>query len=200
MSHDRTYLIVGTGAQCRYALEIINGSHGAHGVHAVVEFDELTPAAAAQRGYPVLVCHGNPVVKHDYAEAVKAAGGELAGPLVHPRATIARTATVQPGAIVNAGAVVQPSANVGPGVMVHAGTVIDHDTNVRAYTTVAPGAVLCGGIVTGFAVFIGAGATVLPNLIIGEYATVAAGAVVINNVPNGCTVAGVPAVVIREGT
>ena len=46
-------------------------------------------------------------------------------------------------------------------------------------------------------VLIGAGAKVLGNIVVGEGARVAAGSVVLASVPAHCTVAGVPARVLR---
>lgn len=46
-------------------------------------------------------------------------------------------------------------------------------------------------------VMIGAGAKILGNIEIGSYSKVAAGSVVLKNVPAGCTVAGIPAEIVR---
>lgn len=46
--------------------------------------------------------------------------------------------------------------------------------------------------------YIGTGATILGPIHIGDNVTIAAGAVVINDVPDNCTVAGVPAKIIKQ--
>ena len=45
---------------------------------------------------------------------------------------------------------------------------------------------------------IGAGAKVLGNIEIGSYSTVGAGSVVIDNVPEHCTVVGIPGRIIKQ--
>lgn len=49
-------------------------------------------------------------------------------------------------------------------------------------------------------VFIGAGARVIGNVKVGEGARIGANAVVVEDVPDHCTVAGVPAKVVRRRT
>ena len=57
---------------------------------------------------------------------------------------------------------------------------------------------MCGDVEVAGMVFVGAGAVVLPGIRIGENAVVGAGSVVTRTIPEGCIVAGNPAVRIGE--
>ncbi len=125
------------------------------------------------------------------------AGGGSPSTIIHPAATIARSASVGDGTFVAARAVIAPAATVGEGVIVNHGAIVDHECAVGNYCHVAPGATLAGNVRLGSRVFIGAGANILPGVTIGEGATIGAGAAVTVNVPPGTTYVGVPARKIR---
>ena len=53
-------------------------------------------------------------------------------------------------------------------------------------------------VIIGKDVWVGANSTILPGVTIGDFSVVAAGSVVTKDVPCGCVVAGVPAVVKKQ--
>lgn len=116
--------------------------------------------------------------------------------LVHPAAWVHASSDIDDGALICAGAIVQPDAFVGAHAIVNTGTVVEHDCRVGAYVHIASMACLAGAAQVGEGSFIGAGAVILPGIKVGQWATVGAGAVVTKDVPDGATVAGVPA---RQG-
>ena len=101
-----------------------------------------------------------------------------------------------------------PAARIGQGVMFdHATSVVIGETAVIGDDCSILHEVTLGG--TGAAhqdrhpkigkgVLIGAGARVLGNIHVGDGARIAAGSVVLQDVPEGCTVAGVPAKVVGD--
>jgi serine O-acetyltransferase len=101
---------------------------------------------------------------------------------------------------------IHPAARIGAGVFIDHGTgvVIGETAVVEDNVSMLHGVTLGGtGKETGdrhpkirSEVMLGAGATILGNVQIGARARVAAGSVVLRDVLPGCTVAGVPAVVI----
>jgi len=94
---------------------------------------------------------------------------------------------VLPGAVVNAATV------LGAGVIVNTNASVDHDCEIGEFAHIAPGAAIGGGVRVGPRTLVGLGARILPGLHIGADVTVGAGAVVIHDLPDGCTVVGVPA-------
>jgi sugar O-acyltransferase (sialic acid O-acetyltransferase NeuD family) len=142
------------------------------------------------------VCVGRNDARARLFEAMKIAGGSPAT-IIHPVATIARSAHIGDGTFVAACAIVAPVAVVGEGVIVNHGTIIDHECVVGNYCHLAPGVTLAGNVRVGSRVFIGAGANILPGINIGDGATIGAGAVVTADVPPGTSYVGVPARKIR---
>ena len=102
------------------------------------------------------------------------------------------------------GNVIFPGARLGHDVILgrhcHVGfnAVVAHGARLGDFVTVCPGAVVSGEAVVSQGAFIGAGAVVSHGGIrVGCDAIVGAGAVVIRDVPDGATVVGNPARVLR---
>ena len=102
---------------------------------------------------------------------------------------------------------IHPAARIGQGIMLDhgSGIVIGETAVVEDQVSILQNVTLGGtGKVTGDrhpkvrrGVMIGAGAKILGNIEIGAFAKVAAGSVVLKPVPAHCTVAGVPAQIVR---
>lgn len=116
--------------------------------------------------------------------------------IVHPAAIIAGDVVLSEGAQIMAGAIVQAGCHIGINAVINTGAVVDHDCSIGDHAHISPGVTLSGGVQVGENAHIGTGATVIQGIEIGRNCLVAAGAVVIRNVPDGATVAGVPA---KEG-
>ena len=111
----------------------------------------------------------------------------------HRSATIAETASVQPGAVVLAATTVGPGAVIGSNVIINTGAIIEHDCIIDDHAHIASGAVLAGGVRVGQGAFVGAASVTRQGIRIGGHSTVGCGAVVVHDVGPGVTVVGVPA-------
>ena len=120
--------------------------------------------------------------------------------VVHPSAIIADDVVLSEGAQVMAGAVIQAGCHVGMNTLVNTGAIVDHDCHIGNHVHLSPGVTLSGSVSVGENSHIGTGATVIQGIKIGRNSLVAAGAVVIRDVPDGVTVAGVPAKGIKATT
>jgi sugar O-acyltransferase (sialic acid O-acetyltransferase NeuD family) len=161
---------------------------------AVTWLDDGPPRGRAA----VLMGTGEHDGRRDVVARLSAAGFEPAT-LVHPRAHIAPTGTVEDGALIGPGAVVGARARVGAHAVLGRGTLVGHHTDVGEFATLNPGANLAGTVRLGADVFVGMGAVVRDHLTVGDSATIAMGAVVVRDVPARAHVRGVPALPHGEG-
>ena len=84
-----------------------------------------------------------------------------------------------------------------PDVIINTAAIIEHDCNLEDFVHVSPSATLSGNVSVGTGTLIGTGAIVIPNIKIGNWCTIGAGAVIIDDVPDGATVIGNPAKIIK---
>lgn len=113
--------------------------------------------------------------------------------LQHPRAIVSRFCRWGQGVTVMAGAMINPGVSLGNNVLVNTGAIVEHDCALEPNVHIGPGAKLAGGVTVRAGAHVGLGAAVRQGIEISRWATVGAGAVVVHDVPEGVTVAGVPA-------
>ncbi len=113
--------------------------------------------------------------------------------IIHPRAYLAKSASVGAGVQILAMSAVCANAKLGRAVIVNTAATVDHDCIIGDGVHIAPGAHLAGEVRVEDFAFIGMGALILPGLHIGRGAIIGAGAVVTKSVAAGETVVGIPA-------
>jgi sugar O-acyltransferase (sialic acid O-acetyltransferase NeuD family) len=86
---------------------------------------------------------------------------------------------------------------LGLGSLVNTGSQIHHEVSIGEFTSINPGAILLGKSQVGSYCSIGAGAILLPKIRIGNNVVVGAGTVVTKDVPDNCTIVGVPGKIIK---
>lgn len=118
--------------------------------------------------------------------------------VIHPSSIIAPEVQIEDGVQMMAGVIVQTGCRVGPNAILNTGCCVDHDCVVDAHAHVGPGVTLSGGVHIGVGAHIGTGAAIIQGIRVGARSVIGAGAVVVRDVPPGATVAGVPAIPIRE--
>ncbi len=144
--------------------------------------------------HPYILALGNLTLRRRTLKSLDPAG---ACRVIHPQSIVHASARVGPGVYVGPGAVVHSFAVIADHAIVNSAAVIEHECEIGQNAHIAPGAVLGGRVRVGPDSLTGLGARVLPNLAIGRGCTIGAGAVVVGNVPDGATVAGIPARVRR---
>jgi UDP-perosamine 4-acetyltransferase len=106
--------------------------------------------------------------------------------------------TLGRGVVVAAGAIINPATHIGDHAILNTAASVDHDCTVERFVHIAPGTHLAGTIYVGEGAFLGTGVSVIPSRRIGVWSIVGAGAVVTRDVPDRCTVVGIPARIIDE--
>jgi len=117
--------------------------------------------------------------------------------VIHHSVVLSSDVELSEGIQIMAGVIVQPGCKIGTNSIINSRASIDHDTIIDSHVHVAPGVTLSGGVQIGSGTLIGTGATIIHGVRIGKNAIIAAGAVVIRDVPDGATVMGVPAKVVK---
>ncbi len=118
--------------------------------------------------------------------------------VIHPHASVSKSARISPGTVIMAGAVVAPNCSIGRGCIINTSCSIDHDCKLADFSSVAPGAHVGGTVSIGFRSSIGIGAAVREKVVIGADTVVGAGAVVLTDLPDKAVAYGVPARVRRH--
>ena len=116
---------------------------------------------------------------------------------IDPRAILGEGVRVGIGSIVCPGSVLSSQVVVGEHVHINFNCSVGHDTTLSDFTTLSPAVNVMGEVPVGRLAFFGGTAVVLPRLSVGAEAVVGAGAVVIESVPEGATVVGNPARIVR---
>jgi acetyltransferase EpsM len=113
--------------------------------------------------------------------------------IVHPAASVSRSASLAQGSIVLAGAVVATGASIGAHDIINLGAKIDHDCRVGDFVHICPQAALGGCAEVDDGSFIGMGAIVRDHTRVAEKTMVGLGTVVNKPFPAHSVLVGVPA-------
>jgi len=128
-----------------------------------------------------------------------AAGLQPADLVIHQSAEVSQTAELGKGSVVLRRAIVNTNARIGSNVILNTASIVEHDCIIDDHVHVSIRACLCGNVSVGEGSFVGAGTVIRQGIRIGKGVTIGAGSTVIRDVPDGWTVAGVPAVRINTG-
>jgi UDP-perosamine 4-acetyltransferase len=154
--------------------------------------DELLPELFAQGVTHAVVAVGSNLRREQIGQNLLSRGFTLPV-IVHPAAHISPSAHIGRGTIVMAKAAVGPLATVGELAIINTGAIVEHDNWIGRAAHIGPGAALAGGVRVGCRALVGIGSAVRPQISIGDDSIVGAGSAVVADVPQGATVAGVPA-------
>ena len=143
-------------------------------------------------GFSFVVAIGHGQTRKMIEPKLQNAGITLAS-LVHPTANIGLDVSFGPGTIICANSVLTTSIRLGNSVHVHIGSKISHDVTIGNHVTLSPGVNVTGNVIIDDDVTVFSSSTVLPGILIGRKSVIGAGSLVTKDVPDGITVAGVPA-------
>ena len=130
------------------------------------------------------VGHNSLDARRAVSERIRGAGYPTPA-LVHPRAYVARTATVGQGTFVMAMAAVDHGVTLGDDVVVWPTTAVSHDSSIGGNTFLSPASVICGDCRIGRDCFIGAGAVVVSHAVVPDKSFIKAQTRFVSLIPPG---------------
>ena len=192
-------ILYGASGHGRVIKEIIEASGGQ--IEAFVddnlsldEYDGKQVYHSAEGLDPIIVSIGVNATRKKIAEKLSCHFGVA----IHPSAVVSPSAKIGEGTVVMAGAVINAGAVIGKHCIINTGASVDHECVLGDYVHIAPHTALCGQVHIGEGTLMGVGSCAIPCMTIGSWATVGAGAVVVKDIPDGVTVVGNPARVIKS--
>jgi sugar O-acyltransferase (sialic acid O-acetyltransferase NeuD family) len=145
----------------------------------------------------VVVAIGDNRARRALTEHLLASGERLVS-AVHPRASVAPSATIDEGAMVSAGALLLPRAVVRRGVIINTNASVDHDSVVDDFAHVSAGVTVGARVQIGSEALLALGSAVISGRSVGARTTIGAGAVVVRDIPDDVVAWGVPARVVTR--
>ncbi len=118
--------------------------------------------------------------------------------VVHPHASVAKSAGLGTGSVVIAGAILGTNCRVGRGCIINTACSVDHDCVLGDFSSIGPGAHLGGTVSVGPRSSVGIGSAVRQKITIGGDTVVGAGAVVVKDIAHNAVAYGVPARLVRH--
>jgi sugar O-acyltransferase (sialic acid O-acetyltransferase NeuD family) len=118
--------------------------------------------------------------------------------IIHPTASVSRTAQLGCGVVVLQNVTINVNATIGDHVFILPGAILSHDDVIGEYTCIASGACLSGSVRVGRACYIGARASIKDQVTIGDVCLIGMGAVVLRDVSANSVVVGNPARFLRK--
>jgi len=146
----------------------------------------------------VVIAIGSPVVRRKITEKYKINPNVVYPNLIDPSVILENKVRMGQGNIICAGSILTTDIMIGDFNIINLSCTIGHDTVIKNFVTINPGSNISGNVNLNNGVEIGTGTKMIQGITIGVNTVVGAGSVVIRDLTSDCTVAGVPARVIKE--
>jgi sugar O-acyltransferase (sialic acid O-acetyltransferase NeuD family) len=117
---------------------------------------------------------------------------------VHPKASIARGASIGGGTMIMAGVVVNPCCSIGRFCILNTGSSLDHDSTMGDFSSLAPRATTGGNCRIGAYSAVCIGAVLAHGVSVGEHSVVGAGSTVLGDIESYKVAYGTPARIVRQ--
>lgn len=141
---------------------------------------------------------GNPKLRKEMYEKFSSLGGVFTSTISNTSVIGNYDNKISDGVNLMQRVVVTNSVKIGKGCLINQLASISHDVNIGDFVEICPNVSIAGNCNIGNGTFIGTGAIVIPKITIGENVIVGAGSVVTKDIPDNCTVVGIPAKIIKR--
>ena len=118
--------------------------------------------------------------------------------LVHPSATVSKTAQIGRGTVVFGNVSITSNVRIGNHVVILPNSVISHNVVIDDYTCITGGVCISGGARVGRQCYLGTNISIIGNITIGDFCLIGMGSVVLEAVAENSVVVGNPAKFLRH--
>jgi sugar O-acyltransferase (sialic acid O-acetyltransferase NeuD family) len=118
--------------------------------------------------------------------------------IIHPTASVSRTATLREGTVVFQNVTITSNAMIGKYVYILPNSVISHDDVIGDFTCIAGGVCISGNVRVGQGCYIGTNTAIKDGITVGDHCLIGMGSVVLEHVPENNVVVGNPARFLRN--
>lgn len=211
MKNKDIYIIgAGTYGEAMYELAVLNGyqvkayydedeaklNKLVMGIRVVGKFSELSETDIKDKQYIVAI--GNNKIRSKIMTRINGLEG-ITPTLIHPTATISKSAQIGKGVYIQANAYIWTNVNISDYCIISPNVVIAHHTSLGKACLVSTLTGVGASINIEDNVFIGMGSTIVTGMSsVGENSIIGAGAVVLKDVEKNSVYVGVPARKIRD--
>ena len=120
--------------------------------------------------------------------------------LVHPTASVSRTALLGRGVVIFQHVSVTTNVRIGDHVTILPNSIVSHDDWIEDYTSVAGGVCISGNVHVGRSCYLGTRSALMSGILIGDGSLVGMGSVVLHSVEPHSVVVGNPARLLRRAS
>jgi sugar O-acyltransferase (sialic acid O-acetyltransferase NeuD family) len=205
-----TLIVVGAGGHATEILQCLVDVRGDGAAGAVLGFLDDAPDSARRFQPQVeilgaiskhevrpnceyVLAIGDPEARQRAVEALGNKGARFAT-LIHPLASVATTAVVDPGSIISQFATVGPFAKIGSYSVLTPYSLAAHHSTIGRYCVLSPFSAVTGEAVLEDGVFLGIHAGVIPGKRVGSFSRIASGSIVHRDIPSRSLAKGNPAI------
>ena len=155
---------------------------------------------ARQEETNVAVCVGEPGLREKIAEKLRKNLMLKFPNIILGNTRICQDVDMGQGCIISMDSRISTNVKLGDFVFLNIGAMICHDGVIGSFSTLSPDVKLAGQVTIGSHCDIGLGTKMIQGITTGDNVITGAGSVVIRNVEDNCTVVGVPARRVKDGT
>lgn len=141
---------------------------------------------------------GNPLLRKKISEIFSDLGGTLCSTISSKADIGSYGVQIAAGANILDGVKISNDAIIGTASLIYYNSIITHDVEIGDFVEISPDVKILGRAKIGNLCQLGSGSIIFPDVIIGNQVIIGAGSVVTENIPDHCTVVGVPGRIIKH--